>query len=468
MVFNSLQFALFLPAVVGVYWSLRARGQLWLILVASYVFYGYWDWRFLSLLVLSTLVDYSVGRGLGSDRSERSRRRLLWVSLVVNLGVLAGFKYADFFVDSAVELLETAGLSAQRPVLEVVLPVGISFYTFQTMSYTIDVYRRRLEPIDDLLTFAVYVAFFPQLVAGPIERAGRLLPQLAGERTRPDADGVAGALSLIALGLFKKVVVGDMLAAAIDREFADPTGRPTLALLFAMYGFALVIYADFSGYSDIARGSARLLGVELVRNFEQPYLSRNITEFWRRWHISLSDWLRDYLYIPLGGNRGGRLRTYRNLALTMLLGGLWHGASWTFVVWGGAHGLLLALERLTGRSAPTREQVGPGDLGSILLTFHAVSVIWILFRADSFATAGDFLLGLIRVEPGSPGLELAGLVVVMAVVLVTVDVAQRRTGRHDVFTALAPPVRGVLLGAAIVAVILASGRPAVPFIYFQF
>jgi alginate O-acetyltransferase complex protein AlgI len=235
-----------------------------------------------------------------------------------------------------------------------------------------------------------------------------------------------------------------------------------------MYGFALVIYADFSGYSDIARGSARLLGVELVRNFEQPYLSRNITEFWRRWHISLSDWLRDYLYIPLGGNRGGRLRTYRNLALTMLLGGLWHGASWTFVVWGGAHGLLLALERLTGRSAPTREQVGPGDLGSILLTFHAVSVIWILFRADSFATAGDFLLGLIRVEPGSPGLELAGLVVVMAVVLVTVDVAQRRTGRHDVFTALAPPVRGVLLGAAIVAVILASGRPAVPFIYFQF
>ena len=311
MVFNSVQYFVLLAGVCALYWGLRERlrARILVVLAASYLFYGAWDWRFTSLLALSSVVDYTVALGIVATDDVRRRRRLLLVSLVVNLGVLGFFEYFGFFVESAATLLETVGLRANLPVLRVVLPVGISFYTFQTMAYTIDVYQRRVHAIRDFPVFATYVAFFPQLVAGPIERAGRLLPQLHDLPRQLAPTDVTTGLALIGLGLFKKVVIADALAPVVDEVYASPNAAGWAAALIATYAFALQIYADFSGYSDIARGSARLLGIRLVRNFEQPYLSRNITEFWRTWHISLSQWLRDYLYIPLGGNRRGPRRT---------------------------------------------------------------------------------------------------------------------------------------------------------------
>ena len=301
MLFNSLQFAAFFLAFLAVYHQLRGRSRAALLLVGSYVFYGLWDWRFLGLLALSTVVDFTIGWRL--DRTDNARRRsgLLAVSMTVNLGLLGVFKYANFFVDSFAALLDDIGLEPNEPFLSIVLPVGISFYTFQTMSYTIDIYRRRLEPVRDLLVFATFVAYFPQLVAGPIERARVLLPQLVDDDRRVGPDRVVSGLSLILLGLFKKVVLADGVAGIADRAFDDPGSQSWVAAAAGVLAFAIQIYGDFSGYTDVARGVSRLLGIELTLNFTQPYLSRNITEFWRRWHISLSNWLRDYLYIPLGG-----------------------------------------------------------------------------------------------------------------------------------------------------------------------
>ncbi len=304
MAFNSVQYLIFLALVVALYPLLRRRGQNVLLLLASYFFYGAWDWRFLSLLWISTATDFYVGRAMGHHDNDRTRRRLLLVSIVVNLGMLGVFKYYDFFTNSAAALMEAVGLGADWPTLHVLLPVGISFYTFQTMSYTIDVYRRRIEPTRDPLAFAVFVAFFPQLVAGPIERARHLLPQFGVRRRVARGNDLATALHLIGLGLFKKVVIADAVAPHVDKAFAGADSAGWITLVVGVVGFALQIYGDFSGYSHIARGSARLLGIDLMVNFNQPYLSRNITHFWRTWHISLSTWLRDYLYIPLGGNRG--------------------------------------------------------------------------------------------------------------------------------------------------------------------
>jgi len=327
MTFNSFQFFVFLPVVLGTYWLLRRRHhQNLLLLVASYVFYGWWDYRFLSLLAISTVADFAIAQAMNRTESDRIRRRWLFASLGVNLGILGFFKYFNFFVDSAVSVLNSLGLSAHAPTLSIVLPVGISFYSFQTLSYAFDVYRRRLPAERNIITFGLYVAFFPQLVAGPIERAQRLLPQFQAERHRPSPMEVWSGSWLILIGLFKKIVLADGLAMVVQDRFTDPTGHGALSLLLGVYAFSIQIYGDFSGYSSIARGTSRLFGIELMRNFEQPYLSTNITQFWRTWHISLSTWLMDYLYIPLGGSQRGRRRTYINLMLTMLLGGLWHGA----------------------------------------------------------------------------------------------------------------------------------------------
>lgn len=479
MAFNSVEYFALLLTVLLLYWALRrlpepygTRSRIGLLLFTSYLFYAAWDWRFLSLLWLSTIVDFTVARQLQATEDARRRRIFLLVSLTANLGMLAVFKYADFFIDSFARLLTSAGMDPHVQVLNLLLPVGISFYTFQTMAYTIDVYMRRTDASDDLLVFATYVAFFPQLVAGPIERPGRLVPQLAHPPTSVSQEDVTSGVGLILLGLFKKVVLADAVAPFVQAVFSDPDSHSSVAVLVGVYAFAIQIYGDFSGYSDIARGSARLLGIRLVRNFEQPYLSRNIVEFWRTWHMSLSEWLRDYLYIPLGGNRRGVRRTTINLFLTMLLGGLWHGPAWTFVIWGALHGTYLILHRVvvstSNASRPSLVMPGVRDWWRILLTFHAVCLGWILFRAENLTAAVSIIRRIasfdLRGVDDDPALVV---VLAAAAMMVAIDLAQRSTGQHVPFLGR-PLLRGALAGVALTGILLYAGQAAVPFLYFQF
>ena len=463
MTFNSLQYLAFLPVVVILYRLLPRRGRQWLLLVGSYIFYGAWDWRFLGLLAVSTLTDYTVGRRLSTTENERSRRLLLVVSLVVNLGILATFKYYEFFVDGLQDLMAGAGLEPNLGTLALVLPVGISFYTFQTLGYTIDVYRRDVEACRDPVVFAIYVAYFPQLVAGPIERADRLIPQLERLETDLDATRVTSSLALILGGLTKKVVLADQLAPIVDQAFSGESTTTVSAVVGAV-AFAGQIYGDFSGYTDIARGSSRLLGVELVRNFREPYLSLSITDFWRRWHMSLSQWLRDYLYIPLGGNRGSRLATSRNLMITMLLGGLWHGAAWTFVVWGGLHGLYLLVERLLG--IDHRQWRWWQKPFALLWTFSLVLFAWVFFRSPDISSAWDYLGGLF--DWGGWGLPAGDWTwfALATAGLLAHDLIRPHLNRNSVLRR--PILFGLVGGAAVVAIIVVSGGTSVPFIYFQF
>ena len=346
MIFSQIEYLFFFVLVFGIYWMTPRRRRVWILLIASCVFYGSWNVRYLALIWASTLVDFvAAGRMYRAERAA-VRARWLLASLVANLGALAVFKYYGFFTESLAAMLEAVGIAVHMPSLELLLPVGISFYTFQSMSYTIDVWRGRRAPETGLVYFATYVSFFPQLVAGPIVRSDELIPQL---RAPPplSVSKVKRGGKLFLWGLIKKNIFADLVAVkCVDVIFANPAAFDTPTLWLGALGYSLQIYADFSGYTDMARGSALMLGYELPENFRTPYLSRSLTEFWRRWHMSLSTWLRDYLYISLGGNRGGRTKTYRNLMLTMLLGGLWHGAAWTFVVWGALHGGGLALHRL--------------------------------------------------------------------------------------------------------------------------
>ena len=470
MIFNSVEYLFFLPTVLVLHWTLPKRLRTPLLLAASYFFYGWWDWRFLGLLLLSTTIDFAVGIALDRTDDELRRKRYLAVSMVANLVILGFFKYFNFFVDSAADLLRDMGFQPNEPALNVVLPVGISFYTFQSMSYGIDVYRRRMPASRDPVLFAAYVAFFPQLVAGPIERARHLLPQLGNlDRGPPGVEDVQSALTLIMVGLVKKVVLADQVAPYVNEAFADPGAAGSLTLTLAVVGFAVQIYGDFSGYTDIARGSARLFSVEVMHNFRQPYTSRNITEFWRRWHISLSDWLRDYLYIPLGGNQRGRRRTYVNLMLTMLLGGLWHGAAWTFVVWGGLHGTYLAVHRALRPDARRAEPPWqPASAFAVLGTFALVCFAWIFFRATSLTNATDVIRGITSFSGPAP--EMAMVVVVLAglAVMLSIDLTERLAPGPSRIVSRRPVLTGSFTGLAVAAVIVASGGTPVPFIYFQF
>ena len=470
MFFNSFEYLLFLPTVLAVYWLVSHRNQNILLLAASYFFYGCWDWRFLSLIIISTVVDFWAGRFIhaANAKGDTGFKRLgLLASVATNLSILGFFKYWDFFITEAYSLLESAGLSVSAPLLEVVLPVGISFYTFQTMSYTIDIYREKLEPTDRLLDFALFVAFFPQLVAGPIERARNLLPQISSER-RFSFDQFSEGLWLILFGLIRKVVIADTAAGMVDMVFAGPAdfGSADLALALALY--SLQIYGDFSGYSNIARGSARLLGFDLMRNFNHPYFAASITEFWRRWHISLSTWLRDYLYIPLGGNRKGPRRTYVNLMTTMLLGGLWHGASWNFVVWGGLHGFYLAVDRfLTGnsRAKATSQRPVLSDLLKRFSVFLLVTFTWLFFRSTDWGSTVVFLQGLVALDTLTSKLWSSFLL--LAALTLLIDVPQEI--RDDEFCIRVEPVGLRAIVAAVgILLMLISGTEATPFIYFQF
>lgn len=416
MLFNSLTFVVFFLGVYSLYIVLRHRYQNLLLLVASYVFYGWWDWRFLSLILLSTVVDYWCGLGMEAATSTKKKRRLLAVSMIFNLGLLFTFKYFNFFADSLFELMAMWGVEADLRFIKVVLPVGISFYTFQTMSYTIDIYRGELKPTRKFFDFALFVSFFPQLVAGPIERAKQLLPQVIGER-KITFECVRQGAWLILLGYFKKTVIADNMAPFTQELFDFPGEVSGTAVLFGLYAFALQIYGDFSGYSDIARGLAKCLGFDLMLNFRMPYFATNPSDFWRRWHISLSTWLRDYLYIPLGGNRKSGIFTYRNLMLTMLLGGLWHGAAWNFVAWGLFHGGILCIHRLI---SPTLKRISPQTGGSakvwklacVFFFFHITCIGWLLFGVNQLSDCWLLLGNLF-----SP-LALTGKITIFSVVVI--------------------------------------------------
>lgn len=398
MLFNSTPFLIFFTIVYSLYLVLPHRWQNRMLLAASYIFYGWWDWRFLSLILISTLVDYLCGLGIARSTQPSRRRGLLLVSLITNLGLLGIFKYCNFFLDTFARLLEACRIPVSWPHLNIILPVGISFYTFQTLSYTIDIYRGRMRPTTHFGDFALYVAFFPQLVAGPIERARHLLPQILNPR-RVTLAGFIEGCHLIAWGLFEKMFVAALLARIVDPVFAPDGSTNGLDILTALYAFAFQIFCDFDAYSNIARGLARCLGIDLMVNFRLPYAACNPREFWQRWHISLSSWLRDYLYIPLGGSRYGPWITACNLMITMLLGGLWHGAAWTFVLWGLYHGLLLTGHRLLfwrgsapdpdTRPRPVRRMI------TRLIFFHLVIISWLFFRCGSMAQAGQMLSGLV-------------------------------------------------------------------------
>lgn len=471
MTFNSLQYAAFFSVVFLLYWRLRRRGQNVLLLAASYLFYGSFDWRFLGLLVISTLTDFAVGYLLGRTDDQRRRAGIFACSLVVNLGILGFFKYFDFFTSEGTRFLGHLGLHLAPPVIRILLPVGISFYTFHGISYTFDVYRRTIEPTRDLLSYAVFVAFFPQLVAGPIGRAEWQLPQFTRDRAFPDSPRRREAVVLILLGLFKKVAIADSLAPFVDSAFRASGSQGSVTLLLGVYAFALQIYGDFSGYSDIARGSAWLLGIDLPRNFNQPYLSRSITEFWRHWHISLSNWLRDYLYVPLGGNRGRSLATYRNLFLTMLIGGLWHGAALTFVIWGGLNGAYLAIERRLTRfrsEDPNRPWTWRSDLPRTLVTFHLTCLAWVFFRAPGVGDAFHYLSNIARLRAGQVDRNFVVTLALASIATIAIDLWQRRAGDHAVIARWSDLRRGLAFGVMLVAVVVCSGGTPVPFIYFRF
>jgi D-alanyl-lipoteichoic acid acyltransferase DltB (MBOAT superfamily) len=420
-------------------------------------------------LVISTVVDFTVGRRLHNEQEDRRRLRWLLLSVAVNLGILGFFKYSGFFLDSLSELTTSLGLGELNPALRIVLPVGISFYTFQTMSYTFDIFRRRIRPTPSIIDFGTYVAYFPQLVAGPIERAQRLLPQIESlDRPRPRGDRLVEAVGLIATGFFKKVVLADGVAGVVNSSFSDPTALSWLAAVAGVVAFAIQIYGDFAGYTDIARGVSKLLGIDLVLNFSEPYLARNITEFWRRWHISLSDWLRDYLYIPLGGNRGSALATYRNLMITMLLGGLWHGASWNFVFWGGLHGLYLVVHKLTRGGTVETEPVSWRHLPSILFTFFWVNIAWVFFRAETFETSWQMLHRIFTLQPGATSRADLALVALLGLATLTVDLLTRRGLTAPRLVRLSPALAGAATAVVIAAVVVFSGGTPEPFIYFQF
>lgn len=427
MLFSQIEYFVFAGVVLAFLLIVRNhRAQKIFLLAASYYFYAYWDWRFLGLILTSTLIDYVVGRALKrTDKSNLKRRRaLLIASLVTNLGLLGFFKYYNFFVESLAAILEPLGFGVST--LHIILPVGISFYTFQTLSYTIDVYRGRLEACDDFFDFALFVSFFPQLVAGPIVRAADFLPQLLTPRTISWPRAYDG-FRQFTYGLLKKVFIADRIAPFVDVVFANPGQFDCATTWLAVLAYAAQIYCDFSGYSDMAIGMARIMGYDFMENFNHPYVATRLDDFWRRWHISLSSWLRDYLYIPLGGSRRGRARTYINLMLTMVLGGLWHGAAWTFVFWGTLHGAVLALTKaLSGGTKPeTPPRTWLSGLLGWAFTFFVTNIAWVFFRSQGF---DDAMLTLRQMLLPQAGIQWISPFAVGVLALMTVNHLVHRLG----------------------------------------
>jgi len=414
MLFNSLQFAIFFIIAYSLYLILNHKWQNRMLLMASYVFYGVWDWRFLLIIFISTVIDYICGFKIHKSKNINKRKLFLFFSIFSNLAILGYFKYFNFFATNLQELLKYFNFSIQHRFLHIILPIGISFYTFQTMSYTIDIYRKKMQPTRKFFDFALFVAFFPQLLAGPIERARHLLPQILLPR-KLTLDKFYEGCYLIFWGLFQKIFVADNLARIVNPIFASSTPYNGVQVLLAIYAFTFQIFCDFAGYSNIARGLGKTMGFDIIVNFKLPYFATNPREFWQRWHISLSTWLRDYLYIPLGGSRKGELNTYRNLAITMLLGGLWHGAAWTFVIWGAYQGLLLIVHRLITpilNKIPLSNNIFMGKIwhfAKIIFFFHITCFGWLIFRARSMPQVYNMLRGLFLNFQFTPNIDLKNI-----------------------------------------------------------
>lgn len=470
MLFNSAEFLIFLPVVFAVYWLLNGRRlpQNLFVVAASYLFYGWWDWRFLILIAFTSALSWVSGLMIGRGRRPKL---WLWLSVCVNLAILGVFKYYDFF---AAEFAGLFGLQSDKLLLNLVLPVGISFYTFQALSYTIDVYKRRIEPTRDAVAFFAYVSFFPQLVAGPIERATNLLPQFLRRRKFDYTLAVDGMRQML-WGFFLKMALADGCGMYVDRVWDSYSDASTSQLLVAAVLFALQIYGDFAGYSNIAIGCAKLFGITLRQNFRTPYFSRDIAEFWRRWHISLTTWFRDYLYIPLGGSRVGRWKVVRNTAVIFLVSGLWHGANWTFIVWGAFHAILFLPLILSGRNRKYVNAVGEGrilpsakELGQILLTFALCTTGWILFRAPSIGDALGFVGAIFGCADGINDLSL-GWFTISAIVVTIIAEWLNRDSEHalDLSRVRQPWLRATVYYVLVVAILLFT-TPSENFIYFQF
>lgn len=481
MFFNSVDFALFLPLVFAGYWLLQNRSLKWqngFILLASYVFYGWWDWRFLSLIIFSSIVDFSVGRKLAQTQDPTARKKWLYLSLATNLGLLGFFKYFNFFVEQFITAFAGLGISLEPSTLHIILPVGISFYTFQTLSYTIDVYHRRLKPTDDWIAFFAYVGFFPQLVAGPIERSTHLLPQFLQSR-HFDYDKARDGMRQILWGLFKKIVIADSCALVVNDIFANYETAGASTLILGAVLFAFQIYGDFSGYSDIAIGTGRLFGFDLMRNFAYPYFSRNIAEFWRRWHISLSTWFRDYVYIPMGGSRvNSRWILVRNVFVVFLVSGFWHGANWTFIIWGALHAAFFLPIILLSRNRKYLDTVAADrflptarEMINMLFTFGLVCIGWIFFRAEDLEQATGYLLRILD----HPVLEVDilrkhVLLILGILIFVLIEWTQRRRQHAFEFRGNRIPqlVRAGIYLLTALSILVFAPKQESPFIYFQF
>ena len=481
MLFNSIEFLLFLPAVFVLYWFVVQKNlkiQNLLLLLASYVFYGWWDWRFLSLIAFSSIVDYVCGIQIDKHDKRSKQRIYLIISMLVNLGFLGFFKYFNFFTDSLVDAFSMVGVHMNPRTLNIILPVGISFYTFQTMSYSLDIYFGKMKPTRDIIAFFAFVSFFPQLVAGPIERASNLLPQFFKKREFDLDLAIDGSRQML-WGFFKKIVIADNLSVIVEQCFSNPGDMSSPDLILGLVAFAFQIYCDFSGYSDIAIGVSRLFGFNLMRNFAYPYFSRDIAEFWRRWHISLSTWFRDYLYIPLGGSRGGQWMKVRNTMIIFVVSGFWHGANWTFLVWGALNGLFFLPLILRKKNRRYLDVVAEGrvfpslrELGSILYTFVLCLIAWTFFRAASVGEAWAYLTDIVTSGNWSTTLLSANLTVWILLLLFILVEWLQRDKQHalDIGFVRWRVVRwGVYY--VVVGVILyyqVTKTAEVPFIYFQF
>ena len=482
MLFNSIDFAIFLPIVFILYWFVTDKNlklQNFLIVAASYLFYGWWDWRFLSLILFSTLLDYTVGRQLKYEENQLKRRILLWVSILVNLGFLGFFKYYNFFLDNFITAFTFLGQDIQANSLNIILPVGISFYTFQTLSYTIDVYKRKLEPTKDFVAFSAFVSFFPQLVAGPIERATHLLPQFYTKRTFDYSKAVDGMRQIL-WGLFKKIVIADNCAEFANQIFNNSADMNGSTLVLGALFFTFQIYGDFSGYSDIAIGTSRLFGFDLMRNFNFPYFSRDIAEFWRRWHISLSTWFRDYLYIPLGGSRGGTWMKVGNTFIIFIVSGFWHGANWTFIVWGALNAIYFLPLLLTNNNRNNLGTVAQGkllpsikELSFMILTFGLTVFAWIFFRAENIGHAISYISEILSSSlfeiPKFSGMRNALTTIILVAIFVLVE-WKGREGQYAIAhlgIKWKRPIRYAMYYAIIIAIFWFGGKEQ-QFIYFQF
>lgn len=483
MLFNSIDFAIFLPIVFAFYWFVTNKNlklQNFLIVVASYVFYGWWDWRFLSLIIFSTLVDYLVGISLSKQQNLTKRKSLLWLSILVNLGFLGFFKYYNFFLDNFISAFTFFGTEIKANSLNIILPVGISFYTFQTLSYSIDVYKRKLEPTKDLIAFSAFVSFFPQLVAGPIERATNLLPQFYKKRSFDYGKAVDGMRQIL-WGLFKKIVIADNCAQYANLIFNNSENYSGSTLVLGALFFTFQIYADFSGYSDIAIGTSRLFGFNLKRNFNFPYFSRDIAEFWRRWHISLSTWFRDYLYIPLGGSRGDTWMKIRNTFIIFIVSGFWHGANWTFIAWGALNAIYFLPLLLTKRNRNNLDTiVAQGKyLPSIkefflmLLTFSLTVFAWIFFRAHDMGHAINYISKIFSrslftiPKFTDSGKSLITILLVSVFVLIEWLGREHQYAIDQLFVKWKRPFRYAIYYVIIFAIYWFAGTEQ-QFIYFQF